>query len=111
MQTTIAEQALLVVNAIRDLERNENDDEHVYLHISMKNRCSELIALILNELLNSSAYKLSNSDYYIIRWNNHLYSFGFSFNNDSLYSWDEATQDYVLVRERAIGEIRKTSII
>ena len=100
MQTTIAEQALLVVNAIRDLERNENDDEHVYLHISMKNRCSELISLIINELINSSAYKLSNSDY--INFNNYI---------DEEDSWDEATQDYVLVRERAIGEIRKTSII
>ena len=112
MVTTIAEYASTVANAIRELEHDEIDNKKMlYFHIDMKSKGDELIPLIVNDLEGSSYEEIGFSQFYLIKWNNHLYSFGFSINDHACYTWYEETQDYVKTFEQAICEISKFRIV
>ena len=112
MVSTITEYASIVADAIKELEIDEVDNKKMlYFHINMKNKGDELIPLIVNELEGSSYEEIGFSQFYLIKWKNHLYSFGFSLNDHSCYTWDNETQDYVKTFEQAICEISKFRII
>ena len=64
---------------------------------------------ILNKLDNSFIRRIGiphNLEAYIIVWNNYEYVISFSNSNDYTYTWNNETEEYDLIMEKAIIELK-----